>query len=199
MLKKCTLVDKKDVYFILHIVNTHIEDIAMGRKTKDDNLKKIRRSITIPRSLNEWSVDNKFNISKAVQVAVAEKITGMSFAEFQVMYSNEESRTFRYHPKDSIVSEFIRASRWMVEGKILRYFHVKNMGSADTIMEVQWGSETVCVRVDWDQIAFYHVLYDCVCHWDYVSMYETLIPTTNILTGTKGKLIARWLELSGIV
>lgn len=195
----------------------------MAKRIKEAHLKAKRRNITIPQSFDTFVKENPINLSKMAQVYIAEEVTGMKFQEFETLYSTEESRADRHHASDSIVVEFIRVARWMLEGTIVDSVAVysKEFGyEHDLDLKVVWqnGEETI-VLLHMELDGFRHVIYDMayepgtdfeeICssvkvfpeYGDKADICRYFLPHHTPRDQThnqslKFRIINRWLELS---
>ena len=194
------------------------------RQKKNPDLKAKSVMVTMPNSYHEFMTDG--NLSRFVQIAIAEKVTGVTYKEFLAHQNPYEDTRVRRDPWEQ---EFLRMARWMLEGKVIG---VSRQANPDWLFLVKWNltNETTLLRMDYRTSSFNRVVYDEV-EKDQEEL-DNLVSETNeygefadedgnpnadiykvtdcfrlykqngfaaiySMNPLKAKILARWAELSG--
>lgn len=163
----------------------------MARKKKDDKNKVVRYNFSLLPSMCEWlEVQNKK--STYIQRLIAQDVLGLTFEEFvDKLYSDEYSRDNRNHNQDTMEQEYIRAAKWMLDGKIDQILRVT---SEYIYANVTWrisGINTI-IGIKRNSKGFESVIYDFTV-LDYPDDYDYGTLDTD---GIKEYMIVRWLTVS---
>lgn len=162
----------------------------MARKKKDDNHKVVRYNFSVQPSLFTW-ISAQEKKSTYIQRLVAQDILGLTFEEFvNSLYDSELEIANRSHPQDTLEQEYLRAAKWMVDGKVEAMYNTSDY----VYLVITWrisGIKTI-VGMRKQSMGFEHVLYDFTdydipeeCSW-------STLDTDDI----KSQIAFRWKDVS---
>lgn len=162
----------------------------MARKKKDDKNKVVRYNFSLLPSMYEWlEVQNKK--STYIQRLIAQDVLGLTFEEFvDKLYSDEYSRDNRNHNQDTMEQEYIRAAKWMLDGKMDSICQVSSEYAYATVTWRISGIKTI-VGIKRDSKGFESVIYDFTV-LDYPDDNNDTLYADNI----KDYMLMRWLTVS---
>lgn len=155
---------------------------------------------TMPPSFALWI--GHHGSARWTQMKAAQEILGIDFETFCEMYpaAGPDVRAAR----DPLWQEYVRCARWLIEGKIMAWYAAPGKKLR---LQVQWASATVWVEADllapYDgflKVCYDRVLPDALEDHEGASTegQEALFsPRLTTPTGTRIKILGRWLDLSG--
>lgn len=197
-----------------------MEGIDM-RNTKKENLKRVSKGITLPKSYVDYieGLDVTSSFSGGLQVAIAEKIMGISLEEYTTAFGQlvyDKNKLYHTHMFVGYVTEpidkaFIRTARWMLESEISAGYLIEGTLTLEVYWKLTGVTTGVQVNVENPNNSF-RLLYDGVTdmdsfiseNMDLIDYYEdlgdlvTIACTLRHRGGLKSRLLSRWIELSEV-
>ena len=162
----------------------------MARKKKDDNHKVVRYNFSVQPSLFTW-ISAQEKKSTYIQRLVAQDILGLTFEEFvNNLYDSELEIDNRSHPQDTLEQEYLRAAKWMVDGKVESIYPTSDYLYLCVTWRISGIKSIVGMRKQ--SKGFEHVLYDFT---DY-DIPEECSWSTLDCNDIKSQIALRWKDVS---